>query len=91
MLKRVSSFVKPSGYLYIEVPQDLTDAELAELKTGATNAGLPVHEHINFFCIPAITNLMKAAGLDLIGIRSDTTNLGWITSTIIRALCQPSR
>src|SRR5260370_1051464 len=34
LLKRVSSFVKPSGYLYIEVPQELTDAEIAELQNG---------------------------------------------------------
>jgi predicted SAM-dependent methyltransferase len=90
LLKRVSSFVKPSGYLYIEVPQDLSDAEFTELKSGSTPRGLPVHEHINFFYISAIACLVKAAGINLVSIKSEHLNLGWITSTIIRALCQPS-
>ena len=91
LLKRVSSFVKPSGYLYIEVPQELTDAEFAELKSGTAPRGLAIHEHINLFCIPAVTCLVKAARLNLISIQSAQVDLGWITGTIIRALCQPSK
>ena len=92
LLKRVSSFVKPSGYLFIEVPQELTDAEFAELKSGIAPRGLPVHEHISFYSIPAITCLVKAAGLDLVSIQSVHADLGWTTCIILRALCQrPNR
>lgn len=90
LLKRVSSLVKPSGYLYIEVPQELTDAEFAELKSGTARRGLPIHEHINAFCIPAVTHLVEAGRLDLISIQSAAVDFGWITGTIIRALCHPS-
>jgi hypothetical protein len=88
LLKRVSSFVKASRYLYIEVPQELTDAELAELKTTATPRGLIVHEHINVYCVASITGLVEAAGLDLISIESTKAELGWTKCTNIRALCR---
>ncbi len=91
LLKRVSSFVKPSGYLYIEVPQELTDTEVAELKTGTTRQGLGIHEHINFFCVSSITALVTAARLDLVGIQSEHVDLGYGTCTVLRALCQPSK
>jgi SAM-dependent methyltransferase len=91
LLKRILRFVKPSGYLYIEVPQDLTDVELAELKSGKHRHGLSVHEHINVFCIPAITNLVKAAGFDPLSIESVPVDLGWSAGTNIRALCQPRK
>lgn len=90
LLKRVSSFVKPSGYLYIEVPQELTDAEIAELKIGPARHGLTIHEHINTFCRSSITCLVEAACLDLISIQSTPVDLGWATSTLIRALCRSS-
>lgn len=88
LLKHVSSFVKPAGYLYIEVPQDLADAEFAELKNGIARRGLVIHEHINVFSIPAVTCLVNATGLDLISIESSQVDLGWTTSTNIRALCK---
>ena len=49
LLKRVACLVKPSGYLYVEVPQDLSDAEIADLKNGVVRHGLPIHEHINMY------------------------------------------
>ena len=88
LLKRVSSFVKPSGYLYIEVPQDLTDAEIAELKRGTRRSGLTIHEHINVYCPSSITRLVEATGLDVINLQSAKVDLGWTTSTNIRALCR---
>lgn len=88
LVKRVSAFVKPSGYLYIEVPQELTDSEFAELKDGKAWRGLLVHEHINVFCIRAVTRLVESAGLDLISIQSVRVDLGWTASTNIRALCR---
>ena len=90
LLKRVSSFVKPSGYLYIEVPQELTDAEIAELRNSPARRGLTVHEHINWFCPLSVARLVQAARLNLISMQPTQVDLGWIAGTIIRALCQRS-
>ena len=88
LVKHVSSFVKPSGYLYIEVPQELSDAEIAELKNSPARRGLTVHEHINWFCPLSVARLVEAARLGLVSIQSTQVDLGWISGTIIRALCQ---
>jgi hypothetical protein len=87
LLKHVSSFVKPAGYLYIELPQDLSDAQITEFKHRPVRLGVPIHEHINAYCIQSLTCLVKAAGLDLISIESTAVELGWITGTNLRALC----
>ena len=88
LLKRICSFVKPSGYVYIEVPQDLTDEELERLKNSSLSRGLTVHEHINVYCSASVTSLVEAAGLVPVTVQPDVTDLGWIRSTIVRALCR---
>jgi len=88
LLKRVASHVKPSGYLYIEVPQDLPDSRIAELKGGRTRPGVVVHEHINIYCPASVTALVKAAGLTPIAIEPTRVELGWISGTNVRALCR---
>jgi SAM-dependent methyltransferase len=88
LVKHVASFIKPNGYLYIEVPQELTDAELAELKIGTAKRGLTIHEHINVFCRSSVTRLVEAAGLDLISAESTKVDMGWTTSINVRALCK---
>jgi hypothetical protein len=90
LLKHVSSYVKPSGYLYIEVPQDLTDEVLAELKSGRAQRGLTIHEHINVYCKQSIERLVEAAELEPTRVESAHFDLGWTTSTNIRALCRKS-
>jgi hypothetical protein len=88
LLKHVSEFVKPAGYLYIEVPQELTDIQISELKNGASRHLLPIHEHINYLSIGSVTRLAEAAGLELAYIDSTKVDLGWITGTHVRALCR---
>jgi hypothetical protein len=88
LLNRVSGFVKPSGYLYIEVPQELTDDELVELRNGTVRRGLTIHEHINVYCLSAVSSLVKAAQLDLISVQPAQVDIGWTTSALIRALCR---
>ncbi len=88
LLEHVSSYVKQSGFLYIEVPQDLPDAEIAQLKDGPVRRELIIHERINVYCRSSITRLVEAAGLALLNVDSTKLDLGWITSTNIRALCR---
>lgn len=88
LLKRVAQLVQPSGYLYIEVPQDLPDAEIEGLKTGSVRRGLTVHEHINVYCPSSVRRLVEVSGLIPISVESTPIDLGWITGTNIRALCR---
>jgi Methyltransferase domain len=88
LLKRVAAYVQPSGYLYVEVPQDLPDSRIAELKAGRAQPGVVVHEHINVYCASSVTALVKAAGLEPVSIKPTKVNLGWISGTNIRALCR---
>ena len=88
LVKRVSNFVRPSGYLYIEVPQERTDAEIAALKKGTIQSELGIHEHINVYCSSSVACLVEAAELEPIKIETFPIDLGWITGTIIRALCR---
>ncbi len=88
LVKHVSGFVQPSGYLYIEVPQELPDAALSELKSGPVHRVLSVHEHINQYSVASVTRLVKAAGLELAFIERSPIDMGWISSVVIRALCR---
>jgi len=87
LLKHVAIFMKPSGYLYIEVPQDLSDEEIEKLKGGQGRCSLPIHEHINVYCLSSVEGLVKAAGLTLLHAETTPIDLGWITGTNVRALC----
>ena len=89
LLKHVAGFMNPSGYLYIEVPQDLPDDEIAALRNGTSRRqGLLVHEHINVYCASSIRSLVEAAGLIPLHVETTPIDLGWITGTNIRALCK---
>ena len=91
LLKHVAGFMNPSGYLYIEVPQDLTDQDLAGFRDGSSRLqGLPVHEHINVFCASSIKSLVEAARLIPLHVETTPIDLGWITGTNVRALCTRS-
>lgn len=88
LLKHVAKFMAPAGYLYIEVPQDVPDDELARLKNGTSRLpGLPIHEHINVYCLSSIKALVAAAGLTMLHAETTPIDLGWITGTNVRALC----
>ena len=88
LVEHVSTFVQPSGHLYIEVPQELPDDALSELKSDPVRLVLSVHEHINLYSIAAVTRLVEAAGLELAFIERSPIDMGWTSSFIIRALCR---
>jgi hypothetical protein len=85
-VRRVVRYVKEGGYLYVEVPQEMPDSQLASLKEGTYKFNIPVHEHINEYSLPALTLLMKNAGLELVAIKSGQVDLGWAQSVHLRAL-----
>jgi len=68
LVKSVSRYVSPGGYLYVEVPQEISDDALAALKQGESPSGLWVHEHINQYSCSAVEHLLEAAGLEAVAI-----------------------
>jgi hypothetical protein len=88
LTQKASSYLKSSGHLYIEVPQDLSDETVARLAAGEKNICVPIHEHINYYTVASVTKLMESAGLDLVDGGAEVVDLGWTKCTIIRALGQ---
>lgn len=86
LTKKAASFLKDSGCLYVEVPQELDDQSRARLESGDYSVRLPIHEHINQYCLRSVTELLRSAGLSPVSIEAETVDLGWNRGTIIRAL-----
>ncbi len=88
LTKKAAGFLADSGFLYIEVPQDLSDEARTRLENGDETMRLPIHEHINQYCSRSVTELLRAAGLLPVAVESEMANLGWNKTTIIRALAR---
>jgi len=86
LVKHVAAKVAPGGYLYVETPQELTDAEREELKQGRRTVG--IHEHINSYCVEAVTKLIEQAGLTMVAVEAKPVDVGWAKAVHIRALGQ---
>lgn len=86
LARKALSFLKSSGYLYIEVPQDLSDEMMSRLANHDKTVRLPIHEHINQYSVKSVTELLRSAGLTLEAVEAEVTDLGWNKGTVIRAL-----
>lgn len=86
LTKKAASLLEDSGCLYIEVPQDLNDGMRTQLENGDHPVRLPIHEHINQYCLRSVDQLLQSAGLSPVAIQSDVVDFGWSKGTIIRAL-----
>jgi Methyltransferase domain len=86
VVESITPHIKPGGYLYIEVPQEMTDSELNSLQNGTYKLNIPIHEHINKYSVHAISHLMQAVGLEFIASRADQIDVGWAQAVHIRAL-----
>ena len=86
LTRKASSYLCPKGYLYVEVPQDLSDEEVAQLSNGDPNMSVGVHEHINNYTVKSATKLLESAGLTLIEVQPLTLDIGWTKARNIRAL-----
>jgi hypothetical protein len=85
-VKHVCSFLNPGGYLYIEVPQEIDDLVLDKLRSQKNRVPVVIHEHINKYTPRGIIALIKAAGLELIAVESEMSEIGWTSAKIIRGL-----
>jgi len=86
LTRKAASFLKDSGYLYIEVPQELTDEARSRLASRDNRVRLAIHEHINQYSVRALTELLRSSGLDVAAVQTEVTDLGWNQGTVIRAL-----
>lgn len=90
LTKKAARHVSDSGYLYIEVPQEVSDAELARLANGDTTVPVGIHEHINWYSQKSVRGLLTSAGLRIESIDSEEVDFGWTVGTVIRALARPN-
>jgi hypothetical protein len=86
LTRKASSYLCPKGYLYIELPQDLSDDEVAGLSNRTANTSVGIHEHINYYTITSTTKLIESAGLTVIDVQSKVLDIGWTKARIIRGL-----
>jgi hypothetical protein len=86
LVRKLSAYIEPGGFLYIETPQEITDPERAALRHSVSRLDIGIHEHINYYCVPAVAALLEAAGYTVAAIESAPVDVGWATSVHIRAL-----
>jgi hypothetical protein len=86
LTRKAASFLEDSGYLYIEVPLEISDEAIMRLANGDKTIRLDIHEHINRYSVKSVTELLRSAGLSLAAIETEMVDLGWTKATIIRAL-----
>ena len=86
LTRKAASLLKDSGYLYIEIPRELSDETMSRLASRHNAVRLPIHEHINQYSERAVTELLRSAGLTVVAVQMDVTDLGWNKGMIIRAL-----
>lgn len=86
IVRKLNSYVKPGGYLYIETPQEISDQQRADLQGSAPRIDIGIHEHINYYCVPAVAAVLEGAGFTVAAIESEAIDVGWAKSVHIRAL-----
>ena len=86
LVRKLSGYVEPGGYLYIETPQEISDQQRASLQHSALRLDIGIHEHINYYCVPAVAALLEAAGFTVVAMESAPVDIGWAKSVHIRAL-----
>ena len=88
LVRRVVELIQPGGYLYVEVPQEISDAHLRSFVKGKPKLEVTVHEHINAYSTQALTKLFEAVGLRVVSIQADRMDVGWASAIHLRALAR---
>jgi len=86
LIKKAASFLKRSGYLYVEVPQELSDELITRLVEGDRTIRLEIHEHINRYSQKSVRELLVTAGFPAALVEAEILDFGWAKGTIVRAL-----
>ena len=86
LTRKAASFLKHSGYLYIEVPLEVGDDVITRLANGDKTIRIDIHEHINRYTVKSVIELLRSTGVSLVAVETEMVDLGWIKATVIRAL-----
>jgi hypothetical protein len=76
LVRKLIAYVEPGGYLYIETPQEISDQQGSELQHSALRLDIGIHEHSNYYCVPAVAALFGAAGFTVVAMESAPFWLG---------------
>ena len=90
LVKHICSFLKSDGYLYVEVPQEIDEAALSQLRERKKPISIGIHEHINRYTPQGIAALLRAAGLTTIAVETEVVDVGWTKAPVIRGLSRKS-
>lgn len=86
LVRKVTSYIEPGGYLYLETPQEIADDDRNRFLHGASPFDIAIHEHINSYCKSAVTGLLESAGLNIVAVQTGQVDVGWARAVHIRAL-----
>lgn len=85
-LQEVIGHLNYGGYLYIELPQDISDQEMLKLREDETNVTHFIHEHLNLFNSVTLSELGNALNLRIINVQTNSMDFGWIKANVISGL-----
>ncbi len=85
MVKAVATRIRESGYLYVEVPEDLDKPTVVRLIEDK-DFHVQIHEHINFYNAQSVSRLIESAGLKVVRVDVESLDLGWAKAKIVRGL-----
>ncbi len=88
LTRRVAQLVQENGFLFVEVPHDLSPQLLDRLRSGKIDTTITIHEHINAYSLLSIQKLLEATGLDLIEVETFPIDGGWSHQVFIRGLAR---
>ena len=64
----------------------MSERQREELRNGGARFDIPIHEHINLYCVPAVSALLEAAGFIIVAIERAQVDVGWAKGIHLRAL-----
>ena len=86
LVRKLGAYIEPGGHLYIETPQEISDQQRDELQNSVPRFDIPIHEHINSYCLPAVAALLESAGFAIVATETAFVDLGWVKGMHLRAL-----
>jgi len=87
----VVEHIDKGGYLYVEVPLEMSDTEFRDLESGRHQSDIIIHEHINKYSLSSITRLLEKVGLKVVATQVCEVNLGWTKGVHVMALGRKSQ
>ena len=91
VLEQLKSITSPDGFVYIELPMDLSVITFVDLLLGSGISKFKqfhMHEHINFFTSQSLHNLLTKMEFDVKFCQSIVLDFGWTRMPVISALAQ---